>query len=59
MKIDIKPIRSKGHSSNPLKKCDLMLKVPLCQAHYHFFCVPTWDSQIFKFKIDNCVKLNC
>ena len=61
MKIDIKPIRSKGHSSNPLKKCDLILKVPLRQARYHFFVSP---HEILKFKYFalkiafNCLKLN-
>ena len=39
MQIDIKAIRSKGHSSSPLKKCDLILKLPLRQANYNFCCV--------------------
>ena len=47
MQFDIKPIRSKGHRSNPLKKCDLILKVALRQANFYFFVSP---HEILKFK---------
>ena len=60
MQIGIKPIRSKGHSSNPLKKRDLILKVPLRQAHYHFFVFPHEIIQLryIALKIAvNCFKL--
>ena len=48
MQIDLKPIRSKGHISNPLESVTLYQK-------YHSvkliitFCVATWDSQIYVF----------
>ena len=47
VKICIKSIRSKGHRSNPLKRCDVIMKVPLRQAHFHFFLSP---HEILKFK---------
>ena len=55
MQIDIKPIRSKGHRLNPLAKCDLILKVP--SSSISLFCVPTWDSQVLVFCINNFIKM--
>ena len=53
VKTDVKPIRSKGHSSNPLKKMCLILKLP--SSSFSLF-----SHEILKFKyfaIKNCVKL--
>ena len=57
-KINIKPIRSNGQSSNALKNCNFILKISPRQAQYHFDVSPHEILKSRYFILKSTLKLH-